>query len=77
LIDQRAYDDLLDKVEGLYVKLIKELRTVNSTIPILVHGYDYAIPLPDQSGKGSLLPLDGWLGEPMRKMGIVDATIQR
>ncbi|WP_196356324.1 hypothetical protein, partial [Vibrio harveyi] len=40
LIDQRAYDALLDKIEGLYVKLIKELRTVNSTIPILVHGYD-------------------------------------
>jgi hypothetical protein len=57
-----------------YETMIWHVRAFRPQLPILIHGYDYAIPLPDQGF--SIPPRDGWLGEPMRAMGIPDGPIQ-
>ena len=57
-----------------YHGIIDRARARYPNMPILVHGYDYAVPLPDQGF--SIPPLDGWLGEPMRQIGIHDPGLQ-
>ncbi len=60
-----------------YEHIFERLKLTDSfkNLPVLFHGYNHAIPLPDQ-GK-NLPPLDGWLGAPMREMGIEDISLQR
>ncbi|TAD90434.1 MAG: hypothetical protein EAZ99_06210 [Alphaproteobacteria bacterium] len=67
---QRKRDD----IRHAYRRIFTTVHEVIPKLPILVHGYDYGNPLPDQV---SVWPVDGWLGEPMRARGIPDGDVQR
>lgn len=64
---------LADIVAG-YEMVIATIREVQPVVPILIHGYDYAVPLPEQ--EPCTPPSDGWLGAPMRAVGIPDGDLQ-
>lgn len=57
-----------------YRSIFKNIHDHWPNLKILVHGYDHAIPLPPQGFH--IPPLDGWVGAPLRKQGIVDKTLQ-
>lgn len=84
LIAERPLRDELDRVMQAYRLVIAKLRTVRADIPILVHGYDHAIPLNrplpshpwDTDPLGSQAPRDGWLAIPLASKGIVEPKLQ-
>ncbi len=57
-----------------YRSIFKAVHDRWPNLKILIHGYDHAIPLPPQGLH--LPPLDGWLGDPLRKRGINDKALQ-
>ena len=68
-----GYQQLIDAIR--LQQKVDDDDLLNPKIPILIHGYDYANPLPKQPF--SVWPLDGWLGEPMRQRGYPDGQIQK
>ena len=58
----------LDLGMDFYHSMIERLLKVDPALKILCHGYDWVIP--DET-KG------GWLGQPMKRKGIVDPELQR
>lgn len=66
------FSQLINDYEHIFERL--KLTDSFSNIPVFFHGYNYAIPLPDQGFK--LPPRDGWLGKPMREAGITDIDVQ-
>jgi len=58
-----------------YQSLLTAIRAKYPQLPVLVHGYDYGNPLPQQPFR--LPPLDGWLGAPMRRRNIPDGPPQK
>ncbi len=67
-----------------YQKLVTKIRStqkvtpddfIDPNIPILIHGYDYANPLPPQFSP--LWPMDGWLGAPLREKGYLGLAEQK
>jgi hypothetical protein len=44
----------------LYATILMEVRTIIADLPVIIHGYDYAIPQP--GGR--------WFGKPMDQLGI-------
>jgi len=75
-INARSFDEKFKEISENYKKIIRDIReTWGSETPIFIHGYDHANPLPDQGLK--VPPLDGWLGEWMRKRGIHEEPLQR
>jgi hypothetical protein len=69
-----AFRAKMDQILGQYATMISAVRKVLPKVPILIHGYDYAVPLPPQGFR--VPPRDGWLGAPMRKVGIHDLALQ-
>jgi len=69
----RKFQQLENDYESIFERL--ELTDNYKNLPVLFHGYNYAIPLPDQGS--NIPPLDGWLGAPMRERGILDLDIQK
>jgi hypothetical protein len=67
---QATLAELKSRYETIFNRVVKR----HPDLPILVHGYDYAIPLAPQGF--SIPPKDGWLGEPLRSRGINDFTTQ-
>ena len=57
---KKAFYDNLDVVEGLYRKLIENVRRISPKTILVIHGYDYAIPRVNGP----------WLGEPMAVQGL-------
>lgn len=61
------------------------IRTVRSDppfadLPIVIHGYDYAIPYPAGGGDTrdpKHAAKDAWLGRPMNDLGILDPNLRR
>lgn len=63
-----------DEITAGYRNIFTRVHTKFPDLPILLHGYDYAIPRPNQGLR--LPPLDGWLGDPMRARNIPDGPLQ-
>jgi hypothetical protein len=61
-----SINSVYDTVETIVRAMINKALEFNSVKRIVYHGYDY--PFPDG---------DVWLGKPMAKRGIVNATLQR
>ncbi len=84
LIDMAAFEAVLDGVFGKYRQAVRKIRRINPAIPILVHGYDHAIPvnapLPPHPWDNDLIrrhaPRDGWLARPLSSRKIVDSLLQ-
>jgi hypothetical protein len=70
-----------DFLESGYGKIIATVRGDPSfrALPIVFHGYDYAIPggWPGDPRRPLWAEQDKWLGKPMRAKGIVDHDLQR
>ncbi len=73
-LNESNVSEMFAEIEAGYIGIIERVRSRFSDLPVVVHGYDYARPLPDQGFK--IPPLDGWLGEPMRRKGIPDGPLQ-
>ncbi|UVC19298.1 hypothetical protein [Mesorhizobium onobrychidis] len=80
-IDNAQLASILSALEKDYKKVVSTIRLDNAfaNLPILVHGYDYAIPggFPGDSRNPIYAKQDEWLGGPMKKKGITDPTLQR
>lgn len=74
-LDVNAWKAKLATLLDGYDRVFKAVRKLDPSLPILVHAYDYANPLPSQGLQ--IPPRDGWLGEPMRKRGYADGPLQR
>ncbi|MGJ8616542.1 MAG: SGNH/GDSL hydrolase family protein [Sulfitobacter sp.] len=59
------FDISLNQIIGLYTGVLRRVVRTFPGLPVFIHGYDHAIP---DNGR--------WLGRPMRKLGIVDKTLQ-
>lgn len=59
----------LDSLQAMYRTLFKTLQIKRPDLPILVHGYDYVIPLSVTN--------KGWLGRYMIEKGITDSDTRK
>jgi len=59
-------EQVLDDLRRLFFQVFDNLQKEFPKLPVITHGYDYAIPQ-----KGS------WLGAPMESIGIVDPVLKR
>lgn len=80
-IDLKASKATFKFLEDAYRKVFATVRAIDSykDLPILIHGYDYAIPggFADDPRHPIWAAQDKWLGAPMRAKGIVDPILQR
>ncbi|MGE3541788.1 MAG: DUF2272 domain-containing protein [Candidatus Tectimicrobiota bacterium] len=79
-LDTPAFADKLRFVEGCYRTVLGNIAAHYPTLPVLCHGYDYAIPGggPNDQRHPIYATQDQWLGRPMREdLGITDPALQR
>jgi hypothetical protein len=80
-IDQGQLSAVLSRLDTDYRKVVATVRADKSfkTLPIFIHGYDYAIPGGYEGDKRHPIyaKQDEWLGGPLTEKGIVDLTLQR
>jgi GDSL-like Lipase/Acylhydrolase family len=62
------------QIENGYRAILATIRGRWPKLPIIIHGYGYGRPLPDQDF--AIPPRDGWTGKPMRDRGISDPALQ-
>lgn len=72
-LDAAAWKRKLEELLAGYRRVFKAFRALDASVPILIHAYDYANPLPEQ---GLGWPRDGWLGAPLRGRGYADGPLQ-
>ena len=81
LINTAALGKVMGKLKRAYLKVISDVRSDGrfTTLPILVHGYDYALPFP-HSNNDLRDPYwaanDEWLGAPMKDKGIMEHAVR-
>ena len=73
-LDIARWEQKIANILAGYESMIAAVHEVMPGLPILMHGYDHALPLPTQGFR--VPPLDGWVGEPMRARGIPDGPLQ-
>ena len=80
-VDQARLAAILQFLETCYRQVITAIRAEEgfATLPIIVHGYDYAIPSggPGDLRDPSWAAKDEWLGAPMQANGIDDPALRR
>ncbi|UVC19415.1 trypsin-like peptidase domain-containing protein [Mesorhizobium onobrychidis] len=80
-IDPKASKAVFSYLEAAYRKVIATVHAMPTyrDLPILIHGYDYAIPggFAEDPRHPIWAAQDKWLGAPMRAKGIVDPILQR
>jgi len=80
-IDQARLASILQFLETCYGRVIAAIRAEEgfATLPIVIHGYDYAIPSgqPGDQRNPTWAARDEWLGGPMRAKGIDDPELRR
>jgi hypothetical protein len=80
-VDHARLAAILSFLEEGYGAVIRQIHAEPgfATLPILLHGYDYALPFGqpgDARNPGWAAP-DEWLAGPMRQKGIQDPDLQR
>jgi lysophospholipase L1-like esterase len=73
-VDNPNYSRREAEIRSGYRGMIQAVRARWPDLPVVVHGYDHALPRPPQGIH--IPPLDGWLGAPFRGIGIVDGALQ-
>jgi hypothetical protein len=80
-IDQARLAATLQFLESCYRQVIASIRAEAgfAALPILIHGYDYAIPhgQPDDRRSPIWAARDEWLGAPLRSKGIDDPALRQ
>lgn len=80
-VDKGRLASVLARLHADYRKVIATIRddAAFRTLPIFIHGYDYAIPggEPGDQRRPIHARQDEWLGGPLTAKGITDPTIQR
>ncbi|NKQ73453.1 hypothetical protein C3Y89_24455 [Rhizobium sp. UPM1132] len=80
-VDKAKLSAVLSQLEENYFNLVTTVRMDADfkTLPIFIHGYDYAIPggFPGDTRHPIYAKQDEWLGGPLKDKGIVDVTLQR
>lgn len=72
----------LDQLENAYLTVIATVRSDRrfADLPVLIHGYDYALPYPARQRdprRPSWADRDQWLGKPMVDKGIDDPKMRQ
>lgn len=79
-LDTPAVEQKLRFIEDCYRRVIDNVAREFPDLPVLCHGYDYALPGggPGETRNPSWAAVDKWLGRPMREeLGIDDPSLQR
>lgn len=79
-IDLALFGQTLAFLKKAYTEVIQQVRKEPGLekLPIIVHGYDYAIPgSPTDPRDPAYAKPDQWLGGPMAKKGITTPALQR
>jgi hypothetical protein len=80
-VDMAQLSTVLTRLEADYLKVVSTIRldAAFAQLPIIIHGYDYAIPggFPGDTRRPIYAKQDEWLGGPMKQKGIVDPAFQR
>lgn len=81
-IDFAVFGQALTFLKKAYSDVITKIRKEPGfeKLPIIVHGYDYAIPSdagPDEPRHPIYAKQDEWLGKPLAEKGITDPSLQR
>lgn len=79
-IDTTSLKQRLQFVEDLYSQMLATIADRFPGLPVICHGYDYAIPgaVADDTRHPVYAAQDAWLGRPLRDdLGIVDPDLQR
>jgi hypothetical protein len=81
-VDKAVLAQILSTLEKDYRKVVATIRHDEhfKRLPIIIHGYDYAIPggfAGDPRNPFPYAAQDEWLGAPMRQKGIVEPGLQR
>lgn len=80
-IDQGRYAQVLEQLRTDYCKVVATVRNDPdfAKLPIVIHGYDYAIPggFPGDMRHPIYAKQNEWLGGPLAEKGITDVTMQR
>ncbi len=80
-VDQARLAAILQFLETCYRQVIAHIRAEDgfAALPIIIHGYDYAIPsgAPGDKRDPSWAAKDEWLGGPMHANGIDDPVLRQ
>lgn len=79
-VDTPAVEQKMRFVEECYRRVLDNVAREFPALPVVCHGYDYAIPGggPSETRNPSWAAVDKWLGKPMREgLGIGDPVLQR
>ena len=78
-VETAEYRKTLNTIEGYYREVLRRVAESQSGLPVLIHGYDYAIPgpAPNEWRKPAWAGVDQWLGRALRARNIVDHPLQR
>ena len=79
-IETDAFARKLSFIEDCYRKVLSTVEAKYPALPVICHGYDYAIPggSPGDPRHPIYAAQDKWLGRPMREdLGITDHALQR
>lgn len=82
LINKTQLARVLDGLRDAYMTVLQTIRADArfTDLPILIHGYDYALPYPNGTGDRRnpyWAAEDEWLGGPMTSVGIDDPALRR
>lgn len=77
-LETPEFDAKLSFVRESYRKLLARLQDARPDLPVVLHGYDYAIPHggADDARRPIYAKRDGWLAAPLRSIGVKDPTEQ-
>lgn len=80
-INMAVLGEKLSFLSGAYMDVVENIRSIPGfeTLPIFIHGYDYAYPFPHGDGDDrdpSYAAQNEWLGEPLDERGILDPTLR-
>lgn len=84
LVDKDALDRVLELLDAAYRRVILTVRAEAGfeTLPIIVHGYDFAFPYPFRDGNSdprhpSYAAKNEWLGAPLDERQIFEPVLRR
>lgn len=82
LINKAQLRRVLAGLRNAYLTVVQTIRADErfSELPILIHGYDYALPYPNGTTDRRdpyWAADDEWLGGPMKEKGILDPALRR
>jgi len=78
-LETQEYATTLASIEGHFREVLNRVAAEFPGLPVIIHGYDYAIPgpAPNEWRRPAWAGVDQWLGRALRARGILDHKLQR